>query len=165
MSVNKEEGEDGGHYDYFPEKIGAVLAVCSFVFPNWFQYDPSHITIWAGGWMLQIRNLQYTSSIAFHIANFGPLLPLMIFIGGPQILFAYFIYRVYERKSTVRKAFAVGSLGFIPPMILNIPNLLYDFTSPGFPFWPIFPIPLTLLLGYVLINRTPPPEDTPGWLQ
>lgn len=159
------EPNDEEQYDYFPAEVGVILAVCAIVLPNWFQYDPSYVVIWAGGWMFQLRDLQSSPYIEFHFANFGPLLPLLIFIGGPQILFAYFMYRVYKRKSTVRRAFAVGSLGFIPPMILNIPNLLYDFTNPGFPFWPIFPIPLTLIFGYFFIKRYPPPEDAPSWLQ
>lgn len=163
--MKKRELDNKEQYDYFPAKIGAILAVCALLLPNWFQYDPSYVVIWAGGWMFQLRDLQHTPYIEFYVANFDMLLPLIVVIGGPQILFAYFVYRVYKNKSTVSKAFAVGSLGFIPPMILNIPNLLYNLTSPGFPFWPIFPIPLTLLLGYVLIKRTPPPEDTPGWLE
>lgn len=165
LDVNEEEFMEEEPRRYSPVKIGIALAICALFLPYWFEYRPNNLTVWAGGWMLQIFEFQSTPRIVFNFANFGPLLPILLFIGGPQLLFAYFMYRVYSGKTTIRKAFWVGFIGFIPILILDFPLLIYLLQYGELPAWPVYPTPLSLFIGYIIIKKFPPPQDVPDWLQ
>ncbi|MBS3794222.1 MAG: hypothetical protein KGY80_04960 [Candidatus Thorarchaeota archaeon] len=80
--------------------------------------------------------------------------------------FAYFMYRVYLGKTSVKKAFKVGSLGVILPIAFTLGNLLTLLQYPGYPYIsPYVPIPLSLIMGYFIVKKYPPPETDPYWLQ
>jgi len=133
-----------------------------------FGYIPSFV-IWAGTWMLKIYEIEGTWHIALVIVFLDPglnFLALLLVIAGPQLVFAYFMYRLYSGKTSTKKAFGVGLLGVMPPILYTLGNLLMLLQYPGYPyFWPYIPIPLSLIIGYFIVKKYPPPRTDPRWLQ
>ncbi|MFO7837099.1 MAG: hypothetical protein R6V83_10600 [Candidatus Thorarchaeota archaeon] len=151
---------------YFAAKAGIIVALCALLLPCWVYCGPFDLFIYAGGWMFHAYDADSTTRISFslYFAGFS-LLQALIIIGGPQLLFAYMLYRLYLGQTSVKKALATGCIVLIPPLINDLFYLIIYLTSPSAPFWPTIPIPLSLLVGLVIIKRYPPPEDVPTWLQ
>ncbi|MBS3793417.1 MAG: hypothetical protein KGY80_00765 [Candidatus Thorarchaeota archaeon] len=154
--MNDEEAEE--HEDISPRKVGGFMLLCAVFLPYWLMMTPSDFYTWAGIWMLKIFEAENTIHHVIKLVGINLSWGLLIFVGGPQILFAYFMYRLYTGKTTTKNAFVVGSLGIIPPLIFLLNALILG-------IYPTIPIPLSLLLGYVLVKKYPPPVDTPPWLQ
>lgn len=154
------------------KRVGILLTICALLFPYWmrieFGYNPSFV-MWAGTWMFRFHQSLGTWHAYFKVIFINStlnVLGLLSTIAAPQLIFAYFMYRLYSGKTSARKAFVIGGLGVIPSIFLTIPNLLIALVTPGYPYiYPIIPIPLTLFLGYALVKKYPPPENVPEWLQ
>ncbi|MBD3157556.1 MAG: hypothetical protein GF309_02095 [Candidatus Lokiarchaeota archaeon] len=155
-----------------PKCVAIILAIFALILPYWMLielgYNPSFV-MWAGTWIFKIYESAGTWHVYFSVIFIDSslnVLGLLSTIAGPQLIFAYFMYRLYSGKTSAKKAFAIGGLGVIPPIFLTIPGLFIALVTPGYPYiYPIIPIPLTLFLGYALVKKYPPPETVPEWLQ
>ena len=170
MTSETRVGEEKDNW--LPKCVAIILAIFAIILPYWIHFHlvgGIYFNISAASWTLRLFIIEEILHVDFNVIFIDSSLNvtlLLSIIAGPQLAFAYFMYRLYSGKTSAKKTFAIGGLGVIPPIFLTIPNLFIALVTPGYPYiYPIIPIPLTLFLGYALVRKYPPLENVPEWLQ
>jgi len=158
-----------------PMTIGTIMAIVAILAPvgasihSYTGFTEYNVTIVAMTWLL----------IVDPFGSYWFVQPLLFFSTLPmtflRFVFAYMMVRVYQGKSTRKRALVVGVASELQyPVIYLLPILVGVFTPfPVFPIPLFLPIPILLLLGFLIIRIRPPAQlpvswradDQSGWWQ
>jgi len=158
---DKSRHETGEARALDPRAAGVVMALVAAVVPYIVSIDAYGVAIMAATWVLQWS----PQSIWFFLLSpedwFGIVLLIIVL---PEAAFACQMMRLYSGKTTKKQTFLVGLLGTLPLITVGVMNtlpLLWDSKWPYGFTW--FPIPVIVLVGYLLVKRYPPLEQPRVW--
>lgn len=116
------------------------------------------LTIYAPTWILA------TGSYSYFFIN--PIVLLSTFpFYGLKVIFIYFVYKCYSAEKTRKTTIRVGILSeLLPLLFMMAPIIIIVLFYPYGINSAFIPVPIVLLLGY-LILRTWPPPATPTWIE
>ena len=144
-----------------PRAVGAFMALVTAIAPYIVSIDAYGAAIMAATWVLQWS----PQSIWFFFLSpedwFGVVLLLIVL---PEAAFTYQMMRLYSGKTTKKQTFLVGLLGTLPLITVGVMNTLPLLWDPKWPYgftW--FPVPVIVLVGYLLVKRYPPLEQSRVW--
>ncbi|MBS3796112.1 MAG: hypothetical protein KGY80_14495 [Candidatus Thorarchaeota archaeon] len=150
-----------------PSAVGIFVAGYAFLLPPWLMYMTSGgALIDSVFWNINAYWLCGPLEISFRVFNLY-LFPLrFLIIGAPQLVFLFFMYRLYAGKTTLKKTFGAGIIGFMPPLGAFFISLMWVLSG-VFPIscFSMIPIPLLLPVCYVLVKIAPPPNTQSSWLE
>lgn len=144
-----------------PRVAGVVMALVAAVVPYIVSIDAYGVAIMAATWVLEWS----PQSIWFFLLSpedwFGIVLLIIVL---PEAAFACQMMRLYSGKTTKKQTFLVGLLGTLPLITVDVMNTLPLLWNPTWPYgftW--FPVPVIVLVGYLLVKRYPPLEQSRVW--
>ncbi len=153
-----------------PNVVAAIIGIVAFLGP----IDGQFYSGW-GGSELSIMSFLWTyySDFSGPYGGYGGFViePYMLFtgliLGTLRPVFAYMMYRLYNEKTTKRRALIVGVAAelqlVVIMLIAYLPILLSPY--PGMFYIPIvFPIPILILVGLAIINVFPP-KVSESWVE
>lgn len=145
------------------QTMAAILLIVMLLSPILVAFtafiDGFRLVIYAPTWILVIGTWPY-----FLIS---PLVLLSNFaFYGLKIIFVYFVHKSYSAEKTKKTTIRIGILSeLVPFLFMMAPGLIMALFYPygaSIPF--VVPVPIVLLLGY-LVLRTWPPPATPAWIE
>jgi hypothetical protein len=141
--------------------IGMILVIM-FV-PFHFIWESNVFVLDAIAWGYTLNISFGTQGIHFYSPDIWfAYAPLFIF----SFLFAVWMVRLYEMKTTVKLVMVLGLLASLPFVIINLINILPSVWNPEWPYRVLhdFPLPLPAAVGYFLIRLRPPPKPPQSWI-
>ncbi|MHA2210011.1 MAG: hypothetical protein ACXABV_12670 [Candidatus Thorarchaeota archaeon] len=140
-------------------KIGFVISIMSILSPfvviiSFGLFGGISISFWTVLFHYSISPLE--QSIALH--NFFLVLQYFPFV-SIRLTFAYLMMRYYEGKTTGGMLILSGLVGELIPtlLILSLPPVVVLNQL-------VFPLPLHLLAGFIIVTTKPPPVATSPWV-
>lgn len=163
-SVKKGSSVNNDRLSYkWQDRMGYLLALSAVLCPYILTHLSETYTIEASIWSLYI----HSGTVGFILHSptdwISPL--LMLLITGPQLLTAYFMYRYYEGKTSLKRAYYVAFIMLSPMLIIDFINFLPLLTNPAWIYVAYFPFPVIVIIFALLTSVYPPRSRTPQWLQ
>jgi len=144
-----------------PAALFSFLAV--YLSPYFFSGDISNSSVTAFGWILNAS----PSAFSFYLLNMTEMVQLLL-INGVFLLMPLQVWRFYHGRTTMKRVMLVGALGWAPYLFVMFMTVLPSFWDPYYPYRGLLgvPVPISLILVYLMSRLSPPPLDTTGqWLQ
>ncbi|MHA2135455.1 MAG: hypothetical protein ACW99J_16465 [Candidatus Thorarchaeota archaeon] len=142
-------------------RVGGAIAFAIFVLPFSISGRHDHLTLAAGLWLFITTP---TASELFILGSEVWSFEVIMFDVFPQFLFVYQMMRLYEGKTTGRRAFLMWFIGVSNLLLTFVMNSLPALWDPYWPyaFNPVV-IPSSLLVAVLLVHFYPPPRETIWW--
>ncbi|MDF1540915.1 MAG: hypothetical protein P1Q69_18610 [Candidatus Thorarchaeota archaeon] len=149
-----------------PEKVTVIFIMISLSAPYQIAYSSSLLAIAAMLWVLNVTSLGFSIDVQNNFYWYGTS---FFFIGLPQFIFSYFMYRFYQKRTSKSRLIHVGLIGTLPIIFWGIMNGLPRLWDPYYPYgFNMLPIPVILIFAYLFLKRySPPPikdDETHQWL-
>ncbi len=144
------------------QTMAAILLVVMLLSPMFIVFTVyiggSTLSIYAPTWILALGSYSY-----FYI---NPIMLLSNFpLYGLKVIFIYFVHKCYSVEKTRKTTIRVGILSeLLPFLFMMAPTIIMVLFYPCGTNFAFIPVPIVLLLGY-LVLRTWPPPATPTWIE
>ncbi|MFW9886257.1 MAG: hypothetical protein ACFFEX_17855 [Candidatus Thorarchaeota archaeon] len=133
----------------------AVLGPAAFIHSSYTGIPFPLIQIMAMAWLLSMGDREPSLMIALTQPYYLLAAQLMTF---PRLVFAYMISRLYNEKTTMKRAVCTGIIAELwLPAIYYMPFLLQAITAPSTigMVTIVIPIPILLIAGLYLLRKKP----------
>jgi len=144
-----------------PWLVGLIMTVVIYIVPYHFVIAPRANIIASILWQLSINNNTNVVSFSYYGPDslFHPILIL-------NYLFVIWMVRLYQAKTTAKKAILLG-LFSAPVILLELVFLLPNLWDPNWFFRELFdyPLPLPALIAMIIIKLFPPPKKPTVWIE
>ena len=142
-----------------PRFVGLTMAALAFLSPCGIGIGSGMITLGAMSWQVAIWADWFVVSIL------GPQVWIeSLWATFPMFVFARQMARLYAGRTTIRRALTVGLITAVPFAFIGTMNALPRLWDPMWPYgFNAIPVPIVLLIGWLLIRFYPPPLPQQAW--
>ncbi len=163
MSWKDTDGKSRPHLRQIrPRNVGIILVLANFILPASFGLHLGRLYLSSWFWHMQL-----TPIFSFKVYPIETLILLpFLYANCMRFLFAYQIMKLYEGRTSGKRAYLMALLAISMEVFVFSGNMLSYVLIPNYPYaFTTIPTPLLPLSAFLLILIFPPEAGKQSWVE